>query len=731
MTSLESNKRVKVYKMIQVDSEDVWDDQGTGNVEFTTIEPNDIPGILVISEEDTIPKKILLKTKIFKEDIYVKQQDTLIVWNETNDTDTESIDLAISFQHEEGCKDFWDELHEIQSRLACGIELPVPSLSNLDSIKNLFDRLSVPQIKLFAAAIMGKPSFLATFFALFRPPLAAEPSPYHYEVASYIMKRLFTFNSKEMDAHLCDNYFADILLLLDREPGSKTNHTQFITEQAKFVEVLQLNDKNFENKIHQTFRLNYLKDSAFGRIFEDMPPLSVLAGMVHANCVQLVTQFFTSDLMKTLFTKMQSPELPENTLLDCLRLVVELITYSAALATPNIVLFFQSIVSHGLFDVIQHTLAHPRDEIRKTSAMIVLHTIDFDPSVIRCYLLERNGSGHRELFRVLTTQFVQEPHYVTKTLMFEVLRGFLDMLHIGPEEVLNQMTATDDAVLNAKLEEEKTAIINIFYSEFALTLFEPLFVPPPESHHAPIVTFMKNSLCDLLATFVDHHPQQTKVFIIKHNIMPKVFVQLNCVERNMLLGPIRILRRIVGSNDKFYLNYIIENDLFAPIVELLLQNGDKYNAVNSAILDIFHYIGSVKSCRPLVSYFIENFYEKVKHIQYVQTFKNLLILNESPEFYFQSSDEKIVDKIRETNRLKYQDQEKEDSWFDSDDDFSFSPNMLVEELNSLPGDDSGSDKRKFDDSMSSVDEIVVDPQVKDSPRPKRAKFTSSVSKDLF
>jgi hypothetical protein len=38
MTSLESNKRVKVYKMIQVDSEDIWDDQGTGNVEFTTIE---------------------------------------------------------------------------------------------------------------------------------------------------------------------------------------------------------------------------------------------------------------------------------------------------------------------------------------------------------------------------------------------------------------------------------------------------------------------------------------------------------------------------------------------------------------------------------------------------------------------------------------------------------------------------------------------------------------------
>jgi hypothetical protein len=82
-----------------------------------------------------------------------------------------------------------DELHEIQSRLACGIELPVPTLSNLELIKILFDRLSVPQIKLFSSAILAKPSFLATFFEIFKSS-EAEPSPYHFEVAAYIMKRL-------------------------------------------------------------------------------------------------------------------------------------------------------------------------------------------------------------------------------------------------------------------------------------------------------------------------------------------------------------------------------------------------------------------------------------------------------------------------------------------------------------------------------------------------------------
>jgi hypothetical protein len=82
-----------------------------------------------------------------------------------------------------------DELHEIQSRLACGIDLPVPTLNNLDSIKLLFDRLSVPQIKLFVSAILVKPAFLASFFGLFRSP-ESEPTQYQLELAAYIMKRL-------------------------------------------------------------------------------------------------------------------------------------------------------------------------------------------------------------------------------------------------------------------------------------------------------------------------------------------------------------------------------------------------------------------------------------------------------------------------------------------------------------------------------------------------------------
>lgn len=60
----------------------------------------DEPRIYVESEDE--PEKMLLEAKIVKDDGYQKQQDTLIVW-----TDTNGVDMALSFQEAEGCAVIW------------------------------------------------------------------------------------------------------------------------------------------------------------------------------------------------------------------------------------------------------------------------------------------------------------------------------------------------------------------------------------------------------------------------------------------------------------------------------------------------------------------------------------------------------------------------------------------------------------------------------------------------
>lgn len=60
------------------------------------------PYWLVVSE-NLDQEKILLKTRVVKEDVYQKQQDTLVVWTEPDGTD-----MALSFQEADGCHEVWE-----------------------------------------------------------------------------------------------------------------------------------------------------------------------------------------------------------------------------------------------------------------------------------------------------------------------------------------------------------------------------------------------------------------------------------------------------------------------------------------------------------------------------------------------------------------------------------------------------------------------------------------------
>ena len=60
-----------------------------------------------------------------------------------------------------------------------------------------------------------------------------------------------------------------------------------------------------------------------------------------------------------------------------------------------------------------------------------------------------------------------------------------------------------------------------------------------------------------------------------------------------LSAALRFCRKIVGLKDDFYDKYIVRQDLFKPIVTAFLENGQRYNLLNSAAIELFTYINSV------------------------------------------------------------------------------------------------------------------------------------------
>lgn len=64
-------------------------------------------------------------------------------------------------------------------------------------------------------------------------------------------------------------------------------------------------------------------------------------------------------------------------------------------------------------------------------------------------------------------------------------------------------------------------------------------------------------------------------------------------------GALRFMRRIIGLKDEFYNRYIMRNFLFEPVIKAFLNNGSRYNLMNSAIIEMFEYVRVVSVARLL------------------------------------------------------------------------------------------------------------------------------------
>lgn len=58
--------------------------------------------------------------------------------------------------------------------------------------------------------------------------------------------------------------------------------------------------------------------------------------------------------------------------------------------------------------------------------------------------------------------------------------------------------------------------------------------------------------------------------------------------------------RLCGNlQDEHLISHVIKNNLLKPVVDVFVTNGNRYNLLNSAVLELFEYIRRVRSPTPL------------------------------------------------------------------------------------------------------------------------------------
>ncbi|XP_053102289.1 serine/threonine-protein phosphatase 4 regulatory subunit 3B isoform X3 [Hemicordylus capensis] len=668
----DTRRRVKVYTL---NEERQWDDRGTGHVSSTYVERLKGMSLLVRAESDG---SLLLESKINPNTAYQKQQDTLIVWSEA-----ENYDLALSFQEKAGCDEIWEKICQVQGKdpsvevtqdlideseeerfeempeTSHLIDLPTCELNKLEEIADLVTSvLSSPIRREKLALALENEGYIKKLLQLFQLCENLENTEGLHHLYEIIRGILFLNKATLFEVMFSDECIMDVVGCLEYDPAlaQPKRHREFLTKTAKFKEVIPITDSELRQKIHQTYRVQYIQDIILPTpsVFEENF-LSTLTSFIFFNKVEIVS------MLQVNFFK-------------------EFCAFSQTLQPQNRDTFFKTLAKLGILPALEIVMGMDDLQVRSSATDIFSYLVEFSPSMVREFVMQEAQQSDDDilLINVVIEQMIcdTDPELGGAVQLMGLLRTLID-----PENML----ATAN-VRKWKGKTEKSEFLNFFYNHCMHVLTAPLLANTSEDKSdkdAVVGSNKSNTICpdnyqtaqllalilELLTFCVEHHTYHIKNYIMNKDLLRRVLVLMNSKHTFLALCALRFMRRIIGLKDEFYNRYITKGNLFEPVINALLDNGTRYNLLNSAVIELFEFI-RVEDIKSLTAHIVENFYKALESIEYVQTFKGLKTKYEQ-EKDRQSQKLNSVPSILRSNRFRRDARALEDDeemWFNEDEE---------------------------------------------------------------
>ncbi|KAG5023806.1 hypothetical protein JHK85_020148 [Glycine max] len=617
-------QRVKVYRL---NDDGKWDDQGTGHVSVDYLERSEELGLFVYDEEDN--ENILLH-RISSDDIYRKQEDTIISWRDPE----YATELALSFQEPSGCSYIWDNICNVQRNMHFNTlnsepfhsvnseprELPAVELSTLPLIlKTVVDSGFADQLRLTELILSDPPALVMSnaaemaLFCLyilymhpFSPVFILQQEFFRKLMEVFrmcedlenidglhmifkIVKGIVLLNSPAIFERIfSDDFIVDIIGAFEYDPEVPCvqHHRKFLKEHVVFKEAIPIKDPVVLSKIHQTYRVGFLKDVVLARVLDEGIGAN-LNSIIHSNNAHVYFLHEFCSLSKSLQMVQQ------------LRL-------------------FRELMNEGIFDVVTNVLQSQDKKLVLTGTDILILFLNQDPNLLRSYFVRLEGFALLGLLvKGMLTDFGENMH----CQFLEILRNLLDSCTLsGPQ---------------------RDTIIDIFFERHLGQLIEVITASCPSENTADAngksigpgrriqcqsgtKPEILSNICELLCFCVLHHPYRIKCNFLLNNVIEKILLLTRRAERYLVVGAVRFVRTILSRHDEHLINYFVRNNVLKPIIDVFVSNGNRYNLLHSAVLELFEFIRK-ENLKLLLRYIVDSFWDQLVKFENLASIHSLKV----------------------------------------------------------------------------------------------------------
>ncbi|XP_051771996.1 serine/threonine-protein phosphatase 4 regulatory subunit 3B isoform X1 [Ctenopharyngodon idella] len=680
----DTRRRVKLYTL---NEDRQWEDRGTGHVSCSYEDTEKETSLTVTAESDG---SLLLESKINTSTAYQKQQDTLIVWSEA-----ENYDLALSFQEKAGCDEIWEKICQVQGKdpsveitqdpideseeerfeempeTAHLVELPPCEPERLEEIAELVTSvLSSPIRREKLALALVSTGYIRKLLQLFRTCEDSEHREGLHHLYEIVRGVLFLNKATLFEVMFSDDCIMDVVGCLEYDPAlvQPKRHREFLTKTAKFKEVIPITDSELRQKIHQTYRVQYIQDIILPTpsVFEENF-LSTLSSFIFFNKVEIVSMLQEDEKFLTeVFAQLTDEATEDDKRRELVNFFKEFCAFSQTLQPQNRDAFFKTLANLGILPALEIVMGMDDVQVKAAATDIFSYLVEFSPSMVREFVMQEPQQADDDvlLINVVIKQMIcdSDPELGGAVQLMGLLRTLIDpenmlapasfnaknihdwkRVHIGSQDSsyitsYQEYEKTNTSTLSIMFyKAEKSEFLSFFYKYCMHVLTAPLLAnTAEEDQDLSEGSARVNPVCpdnfqtaqllalilELLTFCVEHHTYHIKNYIMTKDLLRRVLTLMNSKHTFLALCALRFMRRIIGLKDEYYNRYIVKGNLFEPVINALLDNGTRYNLLNSAIIELFEFI-KVEDIRSLIAHIVDNFYKALESIEYVQTFKGL------------------------------------------------------------------------------------------------------------
>lgn len=606
---------------------------------------------MVVVSEDLETADYLLRSKVVKEDVYQRQQDTLVVWTEPTGED-----LALSFQELDGCNEMWDFLTEVQRHFVVNDEmlsdlfsaeqrdahggdttlysdeasdslyanpfsLPEPEFANLETVLAELREACSHSAAMRSKVVewLLKDEYIEKLIPRFQEAEELEALTSLHQLYG-IMRTIVTINDNVIIEYLLqDPIFYGVIGMLEynpEQPRMKACYRQDVTEEAQFHQVVPIDDASVLAKIHETYRLQYLKDVVLAGLIDDAL-LSMLNSLNFFYQTDIINYFANDDhVLEQLFGIFARSDEALTTKYEAVLFLQQLCAMAKQIQLPTRMTLFQSLMDCGLLYALEFALARTDTAIRNAAIEILMASIEYDAQSVRSHVLAQVDQRQPALVSQLIQLLLAEPDVGLKGQMAESLRLLFDVGGDSPGSVMLGANA------HAPSGPDAERFLTWLYDAAIEPLFAPLGALPDFRtlpHGEPLAPMnltdksLYMNLCELLCFVVSQHSFRSQYFVLSSGVCLHVGSLLRARDKHMRLAALRFFRACLASNNQFTHRHLVKHDVLQLLLELLEREAPRDNLVSSACLGFFEQVRRA-NMKPLVRHLAEHHGEQVRRL---------------------------------------------------------------------------------------------------------------------